>query len=291
MSLSINDLPSFTPPVKTPQSDVAYASALAGGDILQNYAGAQDELARTCQSTLVEEQKVKWLQEQAYRNKMTVEELVSNPNLPVTTRRKVAEAYAVSAFPVQDLRDKFVIQTAVSDLANDRLDQEMQTEHSTTILEKDQQRKEKEKVTSAASGGGTLAEGLAKHAGSFSLDISRGSTDVALTLGGKAVMSMPAGFFTALSLMYDQDPKNASEIFDKIMSYSYEPRTDIGNRGMQNVEEVFNLASQPFLALGDYAVNNADVIKSALLGAGLAASGSYDISTIPEKEREASVEE
>lgn len=268
MPLSLNDIPTFTPQIPTKNADVSYASALAGGDIMQNYAGAQAEIAMTGKSTLVEDQKTKWLQEQAYRNKMTVEELVANPNLPVATRRQVAEAYVSGSYPVKSLRDKFIIQAAVGDIANDRLGQDTQTESAVSVLDKDNESLKQEQAHSVLTGTGAMLQGMKQHAGSFSLDLSRGVTDVALTIGGKVAMSIPAGLFGAWAMMFDKEPERASQIMNDVMKESYEPRTEVGRKAMESISDWLETIDVPFKWAGDKAFESAENLQMLFKVAG-----------------------
>lgn len=212
MPISIDDIPVVTPATPVKESDIYYASNLAGGDVLNNYVSAIQEVSMTGDSQLVNQEKTKWVQEQQDRNRMTAEEIISDSSIPVETRRKVAEAYVQEAIPMQDLRTKFMIDAAVRDISKTVEDREAQDALADTLLQRDQEKINAEKQRAIEEGKlklSSILDGVQKTVGTFA--------------SGLAV-SIPAGLVGVASLVFNQDPEKAAEFIKFFQErYTYTP--------------------------------------------------------------------
>jgi hypothetical protein len=271
MSITIDDIPVVNKQTPVKESDIYYASNLAGGSPVENYLNAKQEVAMTGDSTLVNQEKVKWAQEQADRNHTTVSDMISDNTLPIETRRKVMEAYVQGAIPVQDLRDKFMINAAVTDVSRDVEDREAQDATADALYQRDLEKSNAAKQQA-------IEEGAIKLS-----DILAGAQKSAATISSGLVLSIPAGLIGVASLLLEQDPDKAAELVKIIQGYAYTPKDEntsdkLSTELTQKISELSETIDVPFKWIGDtvltlpYAYVENGEVKTVPLGPEFAAA-------------------
>lgn len=244
MTLSIDDIPVASTPTPVKDSEVMYASNLAGGNVLENYTNAKQEIEMTGDSSLVNSEKEKWLQEQKDTTQKTVEELISDSTIPLETRRKVMETYVQGAIPVQDLRNKFLINQAVQDVSRSVEDREQQDSLTDTTLGRDEEKVDTYKEQK-------INEGL---------EIFHEATKAAVKTGAEfassIALSIPAGLVGVIALIAEHDPAKADELVKMVQSYAYHPKgEEISDEASRVITEKISEAAEfidiPFKWAGD----------------------------------------
>lgn len=245
MTLSIDDIPVVNTPTPVKESDIFYSSVMAGGNSAENFISAKQEVAMTGDSSLVTQEKTKWLQEQQDRNRLSAEDIISDNSLPIETRRKVAEAYVQGAIPIQDLRTKFMIEAAVRDVSKDVEDREAQDALSDNLFQRDKEKADAAKLQHTQEGQVQLSDLLGAAQKSFG------------TFGSGLIASIPAGLAGAASLIFQQDPNKAGELVKYIqdkLTYSPEgeDKSSVLSRELTTwLSEKAELIDVPFKWVGD----------------------------------------
>jgi len=245
MPITIDDIPLVTTPTTIKNSDVFYASMLADGNPSDNYINAKNEINLTGDSTLVNEEKTKWVGEQLETNKRTVEEIISDPSVPLETRQRVMENYVKEATPIQDLRNKFLIETAVRDASTTVEDREQQDDLSDTLSLRDQQ-------NLAIARDQIVQDGALKL--SDVLDAAQKTTG---TFATGLLSLLPAGIIGGASLIFEQNPEKADELIKIIQEkYTYTPEGELKSDALsrevtQWVMEGLEVVDAPFKWVGD----------------------------------------
>lgn len=261
MTLTIDDIPTSVTPVPIRKDEVTYAANLAGGNPMQNYMDAQTEIASTGTSSLVEQEKQKWLQEQVDTNKKTVEELISDPTLPKETRRKIMETYVQGAIPIQNLREKFLLQTAIKDIATTVEDREDQTAYAEEVNQRDKEKQKEAFASSAVNGLSAIGDFLDP------LGIGKGAVQTTGALASKILASIPIGIAAGFELMRTQDPDKATQVLQEIENWSYNPEGDVPQQALALIQEWMDIADVPFKWMGEQALKiPMGAVYSALAG-------------------------
>ena len=248
MPITIDDIPVVGQQAPVKNDDLFYASQVAGGDVATNYMDAKQEVAMTGDSSLVNNEKEKWLQEQIDRNKTTAESLISDPTLSIETRRKVMSAYVQGAIPMQDLRDKFLIGRAVQDVSTTVEDREQQDLATDTVFNRDQQKTNSFKEEKIQEGQDSI--------GAIIHDATIVAGKTGAQYGSAFAMSIPAGLIGAFALITEQDPEKAAEITKIIQGYAYSPegssQTDEASRVVsEKIAQAAEILDIPFKWVGD----------------------------------------
>ncbi len=266
MSITIDDIPVVSQPTKISDDTVLYASNLAGGNPNENYASAKQEIAQTGDSSLVQAEKDKWLQEQGDINQQTVESLISDSTVPIEQRRAVMESYVKGAIPLQNLRDKFLAEAAVRDVSTTVADREAQTAHSENVHARDTEKQ----VTA----GSQAADAVGNFLTGFVVPTAVSSVKVTGGLAAQVFLSIPAGLAAGFELMRTQDPERASEVLQQIQSYAYTPSDELSQKALENIKSWMDTADIPFKWAGDQAM------KIPLIGGPTLATAVYTAGTM-----------
>ena len=246
MTITIDDIPVVPQPTNISNDTVLYAANLAGGNPVENYTSAKQEIAQTGGSSLVRSENDKWLQEQSVSNQQTVESIIEDVSLPIEQRRVVMESYVMGAIPLQNLRDKFLAQAAVRDVSTTVADQEAQTAHAETVFNRDI-----EKQVSASS---SFADKAGEFLTGFVAPVAVSSTKTAGALASQVFFSIPIGLAAGFELMRTQDPERANEVLQQIQEYAYSPSDDLSKKALENIQGWMEIADVPFKWAGDQAM-------------------------------------
>jgi hypothetical protein len=208
--MNINDVPGVNVTPKISNDSVTYAAAMAPGDPSQNYVNAKTDVATTGTSDLVTQQETQWKVEQALNHKNTVEDIISDPTVPLAQRQEAMRNYVSGSVPLQTLRDKFMIQTAINDMSPSPVDQEAQTSYAEQLAARDANQK-RSLAKSFAPSGYEMLSGVLK-------DTVGGTARAAGFLTTSLIASIPAGIAAAYAAIKHNDAEAGEAIDHKIMS-------------------------------------------------------------------------
>ena len=232
---TIDDIPSAvtTPTVK--QDDIIFSSLLAGGDIVNKYREAKQEVSLTGQSTLVNNEQEKANKEHQATTTQTVKEIITDPSVPVEQKKQVAAYWQDALKQSVDLRDKYLVKTTTADHAITEEDRQAQDLYSGLVMSNDAIRKNSEAVSSIDKAAVTIA------------DIFKGVGAV----GAGMVLSIPAGYAGAFSWMLDNDLDKANEVIKDIQSYAYSPTSLGAQKVIDKIQKFMDMIDIPFKYIGD----------------------------------------
>lgn len=247
MTITIEDIPVVSPSAKISDDTVLYAANLAGGNPVENYVSAKQEIAATGDSSLVQSEREKWAQEQATQNQQSVEAIIGDASIPIEQRRAVMESYVMGAIPLQNLRDKFLAEAAVRDVSTTVEDQEAQTALTDTVHQRDAA-KQASAVSQYADKAGDFLTG-------FVAPTAVSSAKVAGALASQVFLSIPVGLAAGFELMRTQDPEKANEVLQQIQEYAYNPSDDLSKRALENIQGWMETIDAPFKWAGEQALD------------------------------------
>ena len=233
--VDIQDMPSLEKKPETYSDDIVYSSLLSSGNPKEAYLSAKEEVARTGTSSLVEQQTKQWQKEQVSLQQSDMESILSDPTVPIETRRNVAKQYVEGGFVLQDLRDKYLIKQSTVDPAITEADREAQDVYSETVLTRDKVKKDKEEQRLIEEAGSSFTDAI-KAAGSLAANIA---------------ISIPAGLAAGFVLLKEQDPTQADEVLKYIQAWAYNP-TEVGaQKVLDKLGKAIEFIDIPFKWLGD----------------------------------------
>ena len=255
MALTINDIPDLTPPPKGPKEDTAYAAILAGGNPREDYLAAQAEIAQTGESILVNNEKRKWAEEQTKTYNKTTDEILMDSSIPEEVRVKVAQQYMAGGGPtIKSLRSKVQQLVATREYSSSPVDQESQTKFTDSLFAREDKAQKADQASSIVAGIDKLKESDITFASVVgeSADTAVALGQVVLSLGTKAVLTVPAGIAAGYALMTTKDSELAAGVVEGILTdTSYATKTEQAQAMEKTVGRWLQKLEYPFVWAGD----------------------------------------
>jgi len=266
---NLYNIPDVTTGPAPNKDEIIYAASVAEGDKQENYINALNEATLTGQSSLVIQERNKWIAEQEQIYNKSVEELIVDESISLSERRKIIENYLINGLPIKNLRDKFLIQSASTAESNSIEDIEAQNEYAATVIPRDNTAQQQGAIQKAAITYSLFAERMKKEV--------KGSVEVSRSLASKLLLSIPLGwaalFASLVDLGQEDESKkvHAEKILDLVGEWGQNPTTEKGKEIEQNLADIAEIIDIPFKALGDAtleATGSAALATLAYVGTG-----------------------
>lgn len=235
VGMDVHEIPVVQEKPKVSSNDVFYAVATEGYDPVKDWKNAQEEIARTGESSLLNLAKQKWQEDQDNTAKAVITSMMIDPTVPDYEKRATINSYLAGDFISDSLRKKYLIQQASMDTAKTSLDRSMQDKVADNILLEDRIKQEAE------------AARLIKEADVDFSSVLKGTGAVA----SQIALSIPAGWAAIYGLAKEKDPAKAAEILKAVQEWGYMPDDAGSQKVMQKFQEVMEFIDIPFKWLGD----------------------------------------
>ena len=235
VGMDIHEIPITQEKPKVSSNDVFYAVATEGYDPVKDWKNAQEEIARTGESSLLTLAKQKWQEDQNNTAKAVITSMMIDPTVPDYEKRATINSYLAGDFISDSLRKKYLIQQASMDTAKTSLDRSMQDKVADNILLEDRIKQEAE------------AARLIKEADVDFSSVLKGTGAIA----SQIALSIPAGWAAIYGLAKEKDPAKAAEILKAVQEWGYMPDDAGSQKVMQKFQEVMEFIDIPFKWLGD----------------------------------------
>lgn len=235
VGMDVHEIPITQEKPKVSSNDVFYAVATEGYDPVKDWKNAQEEIARTGESSLLTLAKQKWQEDQNNTAKAVITSMMIDPTVPDYEKRATINSYLAGDFISDSLRKKYLIQQASMDTAKTSLDRSMQDKVADNILLEDRIKQEAE------------AARLIKEADVDFSSVLKGTGAIA----SQIALSIPAGWAAIYGLAKEKDPAKAAEILKAVQEWGYMPDDAGSQKVMQKFQEVMEFIDIPFKWLGD----------------------------------------